>query len=128
MSTNYDVVCLDCQDKHGFDRDELLRQVRNLVVHAPTLADMGHTFKAIEGMGLVPKLSLDDYGDDPVNLEWFAKHKGHRLAVVDEYGRLDGDCGEYFRCAGCDRTVACVLPKDHESKKHSAKRGPCSGS
>ncbi|HEY3493805.1 MAG TPA: hypothetical protein VGK73_03930 [Polyangiaceae bacterium] len=47
---------------------------------------------------------------------WFRLHLDHDLCVRDEYGKIDGTCGERFTCAECDRVHYCRLGQGHDGR------------
>lgn len=84
MSRDFHIVCVDCDDEHRFNdanwRDDLMRE---LIEAAPKLVEiakmqLGGTFWSV--------VVQTSYGS--VDLEWFEKHAGHRLQIIDEYGEI----------------------------------------
>lgn len=48
---------------------------------------------------------------------WFAKHEGHDVRLVSEYGEEWGSCGALVKCVGgCGTHRHCGLPPGHEGE------------
>lgn len=105
MSTDWNVKCLDCDDVCTFDdanhQDVLMSM---LCKHAEAIA------------ALAPLLASacielrTDYG--PIDATWFARHVGHRLRPISEYGDLLGQCAEHLPCQ-CGVLQRCILDAEH---------------
>lgn len=58
-----------------------------------------------------------DYRNECVDvMKFMAKHEGHDVQVVDEYGKLYSWCGDYSTGCECGKTHGCRLPKGHEGQ------------
>ena len=113
MSCDWDIKCVDCNEKHGFEdmnHDEPLMLV--IIRHADAIAALhmlvsdrdAYTVELAAGRGR------------RVNITFFKKHQGHNLRPVDEYGRLSGNCSERVDCPTCGASHPCKLPEGHEEK------------
>lgn len=108
MSCDYFVYCVPCNDRHPFnDANHQVELMRAFIRHAVAIA------------ALTP-LSTDTHGDlflgtayGRVDPSWFQHHLGHELRVIDEYGKLDGDCGQRAACPHCRIHHPCGLPHGH---------------
>jgi hypothetical protein len=108
VSCDWDVFCLDCQERLGLsDFNHQIDAMRELITAAPLLAQMATT-----GLGVTA-----GWGDRPIDTSWFAKHHTHRLIPRSEYGDFDDDCGERFECAMGGRHQ-CHLQKGHDGGHH----------
>ncbi len=119
MSNYWDLWCLDCDERHGFDN--LNRENKKLAAlsrHAQAIATLLPLHNE-------PDVDLEvhaRYSDARIDIPWFAKHAGHRLAPKDEYGRQQDECGEYFSdCACGHRGKTCARPYKHDGS-HSTDR------
>ncbi len=81
MSCDWNVYCLNCREKHFFEDANHQDKLMWLLVRAA---------KEIAGLK-----ELCENGDvrietsfGGVDAEWFAKHAGHRLCPISEYGDL----------------------------------------
>lgn len=111
MSNHWDILCLDCNEEHGFDSSNHADDAMRAIVRAaPALAAFAAT-EALLGETLVDVEVTCSKGR--LRTAWFAKHAGHRLAAVDEYGRVDGTCGKRLECE-CGRGHYCKRDKDHD--------------
>lgn len=115
MSCDWDVRCVTCGDNHGFhDANHCEDLMLSLCKRAEAIA------------ALVPLIATSRYGEielrvgsyGAVDVRWFARHAGHQLSPVDEYGRLLNQCQNYVACGECSTQHHCKLDKDHA--------GPCS--
>lgn len=113
MSCDWDIKCVDCDEKHGFqDMNHCEDLMHALIRHANAIA-MLHAlaedrFANVELMAMYPERS--------VNILFFKKHQGHHLRPVNEYGGLSGDCSERVACPTCGTSHPCKLPEGHETK------------
>lgn len=111
MSCDWHVHCVDCNETHRFDdanhRDDLMRL---LIKHADAIAAVAPLLADPEAR---ERLEFKTYYGS-IDADWFAKHRGHQLRAIDEYGRLDTQCHGYFRCGNCDHDHACRLDRGHE--------------
>lgn len=109
MSTSYQVWCKTCSESHDWDLDKGEDLMRELVRHARSIAAL---------VGLIEDAGGDvclksSYGFGCVDVRWFAAHSEHELTVRDEYGRLDGECGEHVKCHSCPYSHRCKLARGH---------------
>lgn len=120
MSCDYDVYCVDCDSHHEFydanHEDKLMLEV---IKHRDAFAALAPVFEAFAKSKLYSELRFSLQGDRyAVSPQWFAKHAGHTLEVIDEYGRLLKNCYKFVQCKECPAQHNCLLLRDHE--------GPCS--
>lgn len=107
MSCEYFVECVDCDSRHELGANHGQALMRSLVLVAPAISDFAPAARNIfDGLTLQTL-----YGR--LDLAWFIEHGRHRLRVVDEYGRFDGDCPKRVRCVHCSTEKWCRLPLDH---------------
>lgn len=109
MSTYWHVHCLDCKDTNKFSnanhQEELMAA---LCKHADAIAGLA----GLMSESLISNIDLTtSYGQ--VDVDWFAKHRGHRLCPINEYGALLNQCTEYVNCA-CGSRSRCRLAHAHE--------------
>lgn len=112
MSTDWDLYCCDCDEELGApsswpDRYVVLSSAADLLAELAPHANRAD---------LIVELSRQQ-----VNLDWFVKHRGHRLVPRNEYGQCFDECGKDFRCGSCGHSKRCRRKKDHEGE-HSEKR------
>lgn len=112
MSTAWDIRCVDCESIHGFDdanhRD---REMFVICKHASAIAAL---VALADELGDALRLQLDSYGD--IDLHWFAKHAGHRLEPISEYGDPIRQCPEMVRYSNLidhPWTTRCVRVAGH---------------
>lgn len=112
MSCKWDIICVDCDETHGFQdmnhKEELMLAI---VRHADAIAAFHEVMIDREmdyNIGLATK-----YPERQIYTDFFKKHQGHRLRPVDEYGRLSGDCSERIACPSCGAHHLCKLPDGH---------------
>jgi len=84
VSNHYDLLCLDCNEKVGLWVNHGDKLIHELIKAIPAIAAMGK---------IMPSLTInvrDNFGlyGEVAQLEsgWCAKHEGHRLTSVSEYG------------------------------------------
>jgi len=92
VSCNYDVLCLDCEDTAGVSYERRPGAIRALIRHAVAIGALAPLTAEEDTVGL--SVSAPGPGGS-VDIGWFAAHQDHRLVVVDEYGRIEGLCGEH---------------------------------
>lgn len=111
MSCSYHIKCLDCDDELRFDntnhKDD---EMRVLIANAGLVADLAPVVRALGGWPAALTLG-QNYGE--IDTEWFAKHRGHRMQPIDEYGQLDDQCHERVQCASCVSQYPCWLKVGH---------------
>jgi hypothetical protein len=111
MGTSWDIRCIDC----GEDADVTanydpirIYEIQAIIEHAAAFAGMG----AVDSDFEVKRVGVY------VPFVWLAKHAGHRLRPVSEYGEVDGTCAKDYHCEHCSsRLGQCDKDVDHE--------GPC---
>lgn len=113
MSTDWNIRCRDCDEVHGFDdanhREDLMAV---LIEHAAAIAALAPLLKATSSIASDVELRTP-WG--AVDVDWFAKHLGHRLVPHDEYGRDLGQCWKSVPCSECKCSHRpCTLALDHE--------------
>lgn len=111
MSTDWHVHCLDCGDTHRFDDANHRENLMALFCkHAAAIGGLAP---------LIAEAGVDDvqlkagYGYGTIDAGWFAKHATHRLAPIDEYGRLTGKCIHDATRGACTVAHRCKLDHDH---------------
>jgi hypothetical protein len=111
VSTDWNIRCTLCGETHSFnDANHAVELMRGIIAIARGLAALGH---AMAKSGFPYPYSLDvttSYGS--INPAWFAKHDGHPLVPISEYGEIDGTCGKRVACA-CGHERPCDRPVDH---------------
>lgn len=108
MSTAYRIYCLDC-DVWDFEHENDENTVALILSHANELADLAKLTDELSELSIEVKR----YGSY-VHPEWFLMHKGHNLAVKDEYGHLSSQCRKSVRCPHCRYQGNCKLDMNHE--------------
>jgi hypothetical protein len=94
MSRSVDLICIDCRNSLGVDINRGYDACASLWFLRETLADLATTRRGLPPFGDLD-LEVSIYGR-PVDLDWFVEHRGHELAVVDEYGHRMGWCCEWL--------------------------------
>lgn len=97
MSERWFVRCIDCNGDYGdhFACEGGInhgqREMRLLYLAREALAVLGETELAtVRGVDVTIGSSLcSNIEGHSVNVEWWAEHRGHKLAVVSEYGEFD---------------------------------------
>jgi hypothetical protein len=115
VSTDWNIRCVDCGDTHHFnDANHQNRLMLDILSHQEAIA-------AIAPLLRTGDVELETfYGN--IDAAWFAKHLGHNLLPIDEYGRLLDQCHECAKCS-CGFEHPCTLPAKHEGE-HVATRAP----
>lgn len=117
MSTDWNVHCLDCKDTHYFSdanwRDD---DMALICKHAGAIAAMA---PLIAGANLINIEISTSYGR--IDADWFAKHLGHNLVPISEYGHFMKQCPEYVDCL-CGSNKRCTLDVGHEGKHDTRAR------
>ena len=107
MSRRWDVHCVTCTDTLRIGENTRDYQVNAVIASAGPLADLSKTMVGgdIEVKGCY-HWTLD--------VDWFDKHRGHKLAPIDEYGTIDGNCRHPVHCYCCHASSRrCVLLDGH---------------
>jgi len=110
MSTDWNVHCVDCKSTHVFnDANHQDTLMALLCKHADAIADLAPLLR--EGAG--QDIAIKTYWGD-VDADWFARHRGHKLVPISEYGDLLAQ-GEHL-----ERGVPTSAEEDPESgeEKH----------
>ena len=111
MSCDWDIICVDCNAKHGFrDMSHAEDLTLALISHADAIVQI-HALTLNNDVELVAK-----YPECRIDPTFFKAHQGHRLRPIDEYGRLSGDCFAHVACPSCGASHRCKLPAGHEAK------------
>lgn len=107
MSTDWNVHCLDCNETHGFDdANHMDDTMASLCKHAAAIAALAPLLAAAGAV----RLEVEYHGR--IDAAWFARHLGHRLVPISEYGDVLGQCAEYVACE-CGNTRRCKLEYGH---------------
>lgn len=105
MSTYWHVACRTCNEVHSFNdanhQDVLMSRIAKL---APLLATLTELDGDVE--------LTTQYG--PIDVWWFARHKGHDIVARNEYGDYCGDCNELLKCGSCGAPHHCRRPAGHD--------------
>jgi hypothetical protein len=127
MSQYWDVYCLTCQKKHGFQyANHRSTEMQELCINAPQIRDWAVHTKALNALGCVDVcatyIGAGDGGSGHLDLDFFIEHGDHELAPRNEYGGFMEECGQRFTCGGCGYGHhICHLPAKHEGA-HSVVR------
>lgn len=114
MSCDWHIRCVTCGDTHRFDDANHMDEAMSaLIRHRDAIAALVPLLREPH-VDIVFSLGLgnrcDEWRIDPA---WFAKHAGHELRPIDEYGCLLGQCGEHVRCGECSSWHLCALEHGH---------------
>lgn len=113
MSTDWHIKCVDCGDEHRFnDANWRVDDMRGLIAHAATIAALAPALQDVSDLAL----ELGPYGR--VDAQWFARHLGHRLVPISEYGHLDEQCHAQVPCSDptCWSRYPCILRDGHDGQ------------
>lgn len=111
MSCYWDVFCVDCSEHCGItDANHAVELMRSLIANR-------HALENLQSLDRVELKIEWQY----IPVDFFSKHKGHRLTPRDEYGRLDHQCREIVQCSECGKQDFCVLDEGHDCP-HSLKK------
>lgn len=108
MGTSYDIRCIDCSEDAGVCAN-----------HDPVRAWELEPFLACAQQlaTMVPyedSLEIKTSEDTRISLKWLAKHSGHRLRLVSEYGEVQDTCRKRYWCEHCKSALGyCELDADH---------------
>jgi hypothetical protein len=127
MSCAYNVQCLDCDgtDPGGTDRPIGERRGINhgddwcrwLVEHRAVWEALGEAEASAPDSALSLGHDIGRHFGYSIRAEWFRRHKGHRLMIIDEYGMVDGSCGKTLVCGACKREHGkCCKPAGHHGE------------
>ena len=133
MSCDWDVYCKDCDSSHGFDdanhEDKLMHELAKLGPQLKRLCIEMIPIVALTkdrnlGLFVTPAIVLNPGTSHELSLYevWWAKHGDHKLVARDEYGRCDDECAESFFCKECNRSMWCVLSKNHDGPHDSHRK------
>lgn len=119
MSCDWDVYCVDCKSHLGIsDANHGLHYMETLVEMADAIAGIGRAMDAMAGRGASVDCDMS-VGGYRFDQRWFAAHVGHKLAPIDEYGRLSTQCAKWVTCGECKSQHRCTRDDGHE--------GACAG-
>jgi hypothetical protein len=95
VSTDWDVWCADCHEEvTALQDNRSVALCRTLILAAPALAILGQS-------EAWPALRKEDFElscfRGRVDPSAFAKHAGHHLVTMSEYGEIDGRCSRHVR-------------------------------
>ena len=118
MSTDYHIYCRSCASRHDFDQAQRgdLEMLRRIIAGAFWISQLDE-YLVVEGRSDI-RLTTDR---GHVDVKWFREHGLHELAIIDEYGRIDGTCGERFACSQCTTVHYCGRDKGHEGGCRNSK-------
>ena len=114
MSTDWDIFCTDCKERHGFDdcnhwEAEMLWLCKN----ADTIAGLVELVAGCPGgSGISVGFPCGDRLKR-IDADWFRKHLGHNLQPINEYGGFLEQCSLYAKCGTCDYDHKCSLQHGH---------------
>jgi hypothetical protein len=104
VSTGWGWRCRTCSSNETIDGFDCADAAK-VLPWAPALGVLG---RAMNGSS---EYQFKRWGCGTViDLEWFAAHGDHALAVVDEYGRANGQCTHWLRSGPC------ALGEGHEGE------------
>lgn len=106
MSTYWYIHCLDCKDTQSFDdTNHASDMMKDLAKAGPDLKIAAEALARTDSLpNITFSLRIGRYGGlekEQLNLSWFIKHGDHHLRAIDEYGRVDDECGKWIKCEGC---------------------------
>jgi len=112
MSTDWHVHCRDCKETFTFnDANRMSEVMASLCKHAAAIAALAPLLREQPNDLMFAVGYSGNYGSiDPA---WFAKHLGHRLVPISEYGDLLDQCTEYVDCV-CGSRRRCTRDFEHE--------------
>ncbi len=97
MGTSYNLHCLDCREtaKVAANFDPVrLAYIQPIVQHAEAISKLGPLFAEDSSWGL-------ECAGVYVPVPWLAKHAGHRIRAISEYGGVENTCAKSVPCSGC---------------------------
>lgn len=109
MSNYWNLACRTCDENHDLSWNNAGEQIQSLIALLPELVKVEPVMRILDENHWRFEVQF------PFDLAWFAaKHQGHDLIAVDEYGRYFDACGQYFLCPCCGHATHCKLPLAHE--------------
>ena len=121
MSCDWDVRCLDCGEDLGISNaNHAVELMRVIIAHAKEIAAVDSFMKATDRAGYF--IDFHFGSGSLIQTAWFAKHAAHRLVPVDEYGKIDDECGMRITCPACGKDDHCRRLAGHDGD-HSHNRG-----
>lgn len=114
MSCDWDVYCVDCAQYLGVpDWNHADQSCVSLIALRDELATMHEL-----ALKLHPEFEVrvSWYGCKTIDLLFFVEHRGHKLAPIDECGRLLDECSQTFYCVACGNGETCRLPAGHDGE------------
>lgn len=115
MSCAWDLLCVTCDSKHGFDANHGDEALSNIAYAAPTLAMLAE---------VAPGLEVKCWRAGDLSTEWFRKHGRHELVPVNEYGDRLGECLKDVNCGACNVRHSCRAPRGHEGECVTTRKAP----
>src|SRR5437762_1565511 len=113
MSCDWDIICVDCNEEHGFsDLNHEDHAMQVIVRHADAIAALCGLEQDLER-----PIEFLQYRGRTIQPVFFKKHQGHQLRPIDEYGRMLGDCTEWADCSACGGSHPCRLPENHAAEQ-----------
>lgn len=118
MSTDWGIRCVDCNEYGCEQENRGLEWVQNIIRCAPAIVAL-YDASTDRDMTVQHK---DGAWAGYVDMAFIAKHRGHRLAPCDEYGRDFHQCLHDFTCEHCDTRHPCTLDAGHEGPHQKGTR------
>lgn len=121
MSCTWDIICMDCNEEADFYEVYRVDIVRSIILKSDAIAE----FRAKINDSATTLYDLEVRCDNhDLPLEFFLKHRGHRLLPVNEYGDLDLPCPLQFSCQLCDgKAVQCERLRPAPGMEHRHRCG-----
>lgn len=120
MSTHWDIYCRDCGVGAGFSVNHGEAQLRELFRNQETWSRLSVRCDLSD---IEMRLS----GDERCGMSGWPKfannHSGHDVALRNEYGVFDNECGAPVRCPSCPCYEPCNLPPKHAGEHKVKRRG-----
>lgn len=99
------IRCVDCNTVLGFDDVHDPKTLAPLIEHAEGLAAFAPTLLALQKDCYLsdPALVISHWrnGGGLIHCDWFAKHRGHKLVLHNEYGQDLDQCFRSTKCGSC---------------------------
>ena len=120
MSCNYELTCLDCAGaRTGMSLNHGGEALAVLLKNSAGAEALLVLIDIPEIWPLTVALDLGSFGEA---IRFIGRHKGHRVMVIDQYGRLWDRCGKDIDCP-CGARSYCARPEGHRdacSKRETA--------
>lgn len=89
MSCDWDLICLDCKDQHGFnDLNHWDTQLIELAKQAPEIAKFSAIRDKLSTAGCYNLEMSLAYNRAFIRFSWFVLHENHKIVPVSEYGEI----------------------------------------